>query len=312
MARLTKISPPPSRRLASERPSPAAAKRAARRSRAEPIRLALVLLSLSLLLTATACSRNPHFQARGVVEDVQPETGQIVIAHEDIPGLMPAMTMNFDVADRKLLDTLTRGDAIDFEVEFTGKAYIVTEATVRERGVANTGGGQLGQVKRADDPAPPFALIDQDGNPKSLDDFRGKVLLMDFIFTNCPGPCPILTGLHVDLQRRMPLALRDKTQFLSISLDPVRDTPSALREYAKKRGADLANWSFLTGPPDDVDAVLKSYGIGSSKAPNGQIEHVVATFLVDPNGQITHRYLGLDGHDPRELLHDIERLLLAK
>lgn len=262
-----------------------------------------------VFLVATACSRGQHYHARGVVEDVQPETGQIVIAHEDIPGLMPAMTMNFDVVDRKLLETLTHGDAIDFDVEFTGKAYIVTRATVRERGVATGGSGQLGNIAPADDPAPPFQLVDQDGNSRSLEEWRGKVVLLDFIWTRCPGPCPILTGLHVDVQRRLPEALRDRMRFVSITLDPVRDTPAVLREYAQKRGADLAGWSFLTGAPDVVDAVIKSYGVGSAKSPDGQIEHVVATFLIDPNGRIDRRYIGLEGHDPAELLRDIERLV---
>jgi protein SCO1/2 len=239
---------------------------------------------------------------------VQPETRQVVIAHEDIPGLMPAMTMNFDVADPKLLETLASGDAIDFEVEFTGKAYVVTRATLRERGVATSGGGQLADVAPVDDPAPPFQLTDQDGKPKSLDDWRGRVVLLDFIWTRCPGPCPILTGLHVDLQRKLPPEQRAKTHFVSISLDPVRDTPAVLREYATKRGADLAGWSFLTGSPEAVDAVIKSYGVGSAKTPDGQVEHVVATFLIDGDGRIRRRYLGLEGHHTSELLRDIDRL----
>lgn len=260
-----------------------------------------------LLLCVAACSRDRHYHGRGVVEDVQSETGQIVIAHEDIPGLMPAMTMNFDVADPKLLETLAYGDAIDFDVEFTGKAYIVTRATVREHGVATGGGGQLGSIAPADDPAPPFQLVDQDGNPRSLEDLRGKVVLLDFIWTRCPGPCPILTGLHVDVQRKLPASIRDRVQLVSISLDPVRDTPTVLREYASRRGADLANWSFLTGEPDVVDAVIKSYGVGSAKTPDGQVEHVVATFLIDPGGRIARRYIGLEGHDPAEVVRDIER-----
>lgn len=267
--------------------------------------IAAALVAASLVLAA--CSRDRHYHARGVVQDVQPETGQILVAHEDIPGLMPAMTMNFDVRDRKLLETLGRGDAIDFEVEFTGKAYIVTSATVTGTGDASGGGG-LGQVAPENDPAPPFQLTDQDGNPRSLEDFRGKVVLLDFIWTRCPGPCPILTGLHVDVQRKLPPELRAKTQLVSISLDPVRDTPAVMREYASKRGVDLANWSFLTGPPEQVDDVVKRYGVGSAKAPDGQIEHVVATFLISPSGQIERRYLGLEGHDPKELLRDIERL----
>jgi len=265
--------------------------------------------ALVALLAAAGCGeRSRHFHARGVVEDVQPEIGQVLIAHEDIKGLMPAMTMNFDVPDRALLERLERGQAIDFEVEFTGKAYRVTEATVRESGVATSGGGQLAAVKPVDDPAPPFHLTDQDGNPRALEEWRGQLVLLDFIFTRCPGPCPILTGLHVQLQRELSPELRARTHFVSISLDPLRDTPSVLREYAQKRGADLANWSFLTGTPDDVDNVLKNYGVGSVRTPDGQIEHLVVTFLIDAEGQIARRYIGLDGHDPKEVLRDIAKL----
>lgn len=263
-----------------------------------------------VVVTAAGCGeRSRHYHARGVVEDVQPENGQVLIAHEDIEGLMPAMTMNFDVPDKALLERLEHGQAIDFEVEFTGKAYRVIDATVRESGVATAGGGQLGAIKPVDDPAPAFRLTDQDGNARALEDFRGQIVLLDFIFTRCPGPCPILTGLHVKVQKELSPELRARTRFVSISLDPLRDTPAVLREYAKARGADLANWSFLTGAPDEVDAVLKSYGVGSMRTADGQIEHVVVTFLIDGNGQIVRRYLGLDGHDPKELLRDIAHLV---
>jgi len=163
-------------------------------------------------------------------------------------------------------------------------------------------------VKPVDDPAPPFRLTDQDGNPRALEAWRGQLVLLDFIFTRCPGPCPILTGLHVQLQRALSPELRARTHFVSISLDPLRDTPSVLREYAQKRGADLATWSFLTGTPDDVDKVLKNYGVGSVRTPDGQIEHLVVTFLIDADGQIARRYIGLDGHDPKEVLRDIAKL----
>ena len=198
---------------------------------------------------ATGCGeRSRHYHARGVVEDVQPEYGQVLIAHEEIDGLMPAMTMNFDVPDPELLARMERGQAIEFEVEFTGKAYRVTDMTVRAEGVA-TGGGSLGDVKPVDDPAPLFRLTDQDGQPQALEDWRGENVLLDFIFTRCPGPCPILTGLHVKVQRELPPEVQAHTHFVSITLDPLRDTPTVLREYAQKRGVDLANWSFLTGRP---------------------------------------------------------------
>ncbi len=263
---------------------------------------------LAVALFAMGCGERTHvYHAHGVVEDVQRENGQVLIAHDDIEGLMPAMTMNFDVPDKDLLDRLERGQAIDFEVEFTGKAYRVIEATVNESGVA-TNGSSLGNVKPAAEPAPPFRLIDQDGQPRALADWRGQIVLLDFIFTRCPGPCPILTGLHVKVQHDLPPEVQAHTRFVSITLDPLRDTPTVLREYALKRGADLGNWSFLTGTPEEIDAVLKSYGVGSARTPDGSIEHVVATFLIDGNGQIAQRYLGLEDHDPKDLVRDVTRL----
>jgi len=281
------------------------------RRRTKPRRLAS-LVGSALVSLAVACSRGQAYHGHGTVEDVQSETKQIVIAHDDIEGLMPAMTMNFDVADAKLLDTLQSGDVIDFDVAFTGKAYVVTKATVVERGAPTSGGAKLSNVAPADDPAPPFRLTDQDGNAIGLADWHGKVVLLDFIWTRCPGPCPILTGIHAKVQQEMSPELRAKTHFASISLDPTRDTPAVLREYAQKRGADLGHWSFLTGAPADVDAVVKSYGVGSAKTPDGQIEHVVVTFLIDPNGQIRRRYLGLDGHDPKQIGRDLARLVATQ
>jgi protein SCO1/2 len=268
----------------------------------------LLVAYLVVFFVGLGCGeRSRHYHARGVVEDVQRENGQVLIAHEEIEGLMPAMTMNFDVPDKALLDTLERGQSIDFLVEFTGKAYRVTQVSVNETGVA-TKGSSLGDVKKDADVAPPFRLTDQDGQPRALEDFRGQNVLLDFIFTRCPGPCPILTGLHAKVQRELPPDVQARTHFVSITLDPLRDTPAVLREYGQKRGIDFANWSFLTGAPDEVDAVLKSYGVGSARGADGNIEHVVVTFLIDGDGQIARRYIGLDGHDPKELVRDLSQL----
>jgi len=280
--------------------------------------LATLLLALPLALAPAGCRRpgGPGvYHAHGVVEDVNAEYGQVVIAHEDIPGLMPAMTMSFDVPDRALLERLQPGQRIAFDLEFTGKAYRVVSATVEgtagSAGVAGSSGPSVGDVAPQGDPAPPFQLIDQDGNPLSLADLRGKAVLLDFIYTRCPGPCPILTGLHVEVQKGLDPALRDRIHFVSISLDPVNDTPTALREYGRKRGADLSDWSFLTGPPEAVQAVLAAYGVGSARQADGSISHLVVTFLIDGRGRIVHRYIGLDDHDPKRVRSDLERVARA-
>ena len=175
-----------------------------------------------------------------------------------------------------------------------------------EAGSAGASGG-FSDLAQARDPAPAFDLVDQNGNRLTLADLRGKLVVLDFVYTSCQGPCPMLTSAHVTLQRSLPPELRARTRFVSISLDPARDTPMTLRAYGLARGADLTSWSFLTGPADTVAAVVAAYGVGSLRRPDGQIDHLVATFLIDGDGQIAQRYIGLE-HEPEELLHALEGL----
>jgi len=266
---------------------------------------------LGVLLSFLACGadgggpRPGLYPGVGDVLEVDEELGQVVIAHEDIPGLMPAMTMNFDV-ESALFETLAPGQRISFQLSYTGRGYRVVEAEVI--GTGGSRGARLGlaAAAREDQQAPGFALVDQDGQPLSLADLRGKVLLIDFVYTHCPGPCPILTGLHVQVQKALPAAARERVRFVSISLDPGRDRPETMRAYAEARGVDFAGWSFLTGEVPAVQVVLDAYGVGRVPAENGEIDHLVVTFLVDPEGIILKRYMGLE-HDPQEMVRDLER-----
>ncbi len=158
------------------------------------------------------------------------------------------------------------------------------------------------------DPAPAFELVDQDGQPLSLAEFRGKAVLLDFVFTRCPGPCPILTGTHVELQRSLAEDVAARTWLLSITVDPEHDAPDVLRAYAAKHGVDFRNWSFLTGPVEVVDAVVRSYAVGTVRGADGAIDHTVLTILIGPDGRILRYYTGSD-HDAEELARDLRRAL---
>lgn len=265
--------------------------------------------SLALALLAIAgCGPAPaRHAAHGTVVDVAPELGQVVIEHDEIPDLMPAMTMNFDVRDAALLETLAPGQVIDFEVEFDGRSYRVVATRVLSQLPPPRDAPTLGQVLDLGHPAPDLALVDQQGRPATLADWRGRFVLLDFIYTSCPGPCPILTGIHVEVQRRLSPTRRAEIHFVSISLDPERDTPERLRAYAAARGADLASWSFLTGPTERVDAALRAFGVGKSPGEDGEIDHLVVTFLIAPDGRIARRWVGLD-HEPDEVLAELERI----
>ena len=260
-----------------------------------------------LLLLLWACGDDArHHQARGVVREVRPEWNQVVIAHEDIEGLMPAMTMNFDVPDSALLATLEKGQFISFTLEADSDGYRVIGAELLGQGDAGSGPGLAGLALERD-PAPDFALTNQAGEAVSLSLLRGKVLLVDFVYTRCPGPCPVQTARHVALQRSLSPELRERSRFVSVSLDPANDTPEALRRYAEARGADLSHWDFLTGPEQELADLVRSFGVGTLRKPNGEIEHLTVTFLIDRQGRIAERYVGLD-HEADAMRRDLERL----
>jgi len=249
-----------------------------------------ILLGVLLALLLACSGGNEVYEVEGTVEDVRASDAQLLVAHEDIPGLMPAMTMSFDVADAAILEGVERGDRIRFRLEYTGKRYRILAISVLSAGQASSGLDL--DVAAAAEPAPPFALTDQDGVQRSLEDLRGHAVLVDFIYTHCPGPCPITTARHVAAQRALPEAVREQVWFVSISLDPERDTPEARRAYAAKHGVDLAHWSFLGGEAGPVLAVVESYGVGRKPGEGGEIDHVVAAFLVDGEGRVVRRYLG--------------------
>jgi len=272
-----------------------------------PVSGAVVALALAAGLGVACGGGGNRYDAHGTVESVGEEYSQVLIAHDDIPGLMPAMTMNFDVPDPAVLAKLAPGQVIDFELEFTGKSYRVVGVTVVGQVEPGEGWSRFGEDMVRVVAAPPFELTDQQGAPFSSAELAGKAVLLDFIFTHCPGPCPILTSLHVSVQRALAEEVRGAVQFVSISLDPRNDTPEAMRAYALARGVDLDGWTFLTGPEDVVAEVVGAYGVGTTRDADGQIEHMVVTFLIDAEGQIVKRYVGLE-HDAGDIAADLRKL----
>ncbi len=268
-------------------------------------------VALLLGIAALACSRGETYDARGVVRGVRAAERQLTIEHSAIPGLMPAMTMSFDVADPDLLAGLAPGQYVEFRILRDGERFEIVSLSApgtRDARVAGSSGVAPDPLADAGDPAPAFALVDQDGQPVSLAALRGKVVLLDFIYTSCPGPCPILTGIHQQVRDGLSDAERARVQLVSITLDPSNDTPDVLHRYASARRIDTRGWSFASGSADAVDAIAHAYGVGSVRRPSGEIEHTVATFLIDRDGRIVRRYLGTV-HAPDAIRADVEALL---
>src|SRR5438874_8056666 len=159
--------------------------------------------------------------------------------------------------------------------------------------------------------APDVKLTTQQGKELGLRDLRGKVLLVGFVFTTCNGSCPATTSRMVQVQQRLAergLFKEDRVRLLTISLDPVRDTPEAMMRYAKLFDADLSHWSFLTGPRERVEQVLSAWGMWTKPAANGQLDHPSRVFLVDGKGRIREIY-DLGFLKAPWVVEDIETLL---
>jgi protein SCO1 len=159
-------------------------------------------------------------------------------------------------------------------------------------------------------PAPPVALIDAEGKPFELERLRGKAVVVSFIYTTCNGSCPATTHNLYRVQQALKEAglWADQVEFVSISLDPARDTPEVLRRYAKIYGADPAAWHFLTGPPDEVSRVVASWGMWARIGPSGVLDHSSRIFLIDPRGRQREIY-NLDFLTPEGVLQDVRTVL---
>jgi len=157
-------------------------------------------------------------------------------------------------------------------------------------------------------PAPAFTLVDQTGRDLSLADLRGKVLAVSFVFTTCSDSCPIVTAKMAEIQRRLGNDFGTRVRFVSISVDPLTDTPKRLRAYAAKFGADVPGWSFLTGTPAQIDNVVRGMGAYARRADNGEVDHLTLTSLVDVQGRLRVQYLGYR-FKVDEMLADLQALL---
>lgn len=140
----------------------------------------------------------------------------------------------------------------------------------------------------------PFELIDQDGNKFTNESLKGKPYAIAFVFTQCRGPCPMVTGAMRELADRM---AKYDVNLVTLSIDPTRDTPEVLREYAKTFGADTSRWHFLTGPQQDVHGLIATsflMPVGEDTSPARQLgqefEHTTNVMLVDAQGVVRGKF----------------------
>jgi protein SCO1/2 len=135
-------------------------------------------------------------------------------------------------------------------------------------------------------------LLDQNGKQVSLASLKGKPMVVDFIYTSCPGPCMMETAKLTNVALRLGSDLGSKVTIVSISVDPEHDGPKQLLDYSRQQGADEKGWYFLTGSPRDVDRALAGFKISREIGPDGSVGHLVDMMLIGPDGRVVQQYNG--------------------
>ena len=157
---------------------------------------------------------------------------------------------------------------------------------------------------------PEFDLINQSSEPYGTQQLEGRPWIADFIFTKCPGRCPMLTREMSRLQTELRGRGWDDVMLVSISVDPANDTPEALAAYATKHGAKQDGWQFLTGTRDNIwSIIIDSFKLAVMEVGDtgeGPIVHTNRFVLSDGQRQIRGYYDALDADDRAKLLRDLE------
>ena len=156
-------------------------------------------------------------------------------------------------------------------------------------------------------PAPGFTLTSSEGEPVSLADLRGKVVILWFIYTRCPVVCPLHSEALASIQEQVNRTpMRELVQFITITTDPEHDTPELFRDYGSKHGLDPINWTVLTSGPEEPSVtreVAGKYRLKFTLGEDGYQMHGVVTHLIDKSGNLRARYHGLRFHPTNLIVH---------
>jgi protein SCO1/2 len=151
-------------------------------------------------------------------------------------------------------------------------------------------------------------LVDQNGNAISLSSLKGKPLVVDFIYTSCPGPCLMETAKLANVALRLGNDLGSKVTIVSISVDPEHDGPKQLLDYSRQQGADEKGWYFLTGGPAEIDQALSGFRLSRQVEPDGSVGHLVDMMLIGADGRLVHEYNG-EVVKAQDIVDDVKKTL---
>ncbi len=276
----------------------------------------LILLLLVCVCFVAACWRNSNekrYDLKGKVVVVEPEKHLVTVSHEEVKGFMPAMTMPFTVRSESDLQILAPEDQITATLVVDGShSWLEDLIIVRQSGNA-AAVPTVVQAKEGDE-VPNYKLRNQNDREIQIHNYRGKALLLTFIYTRCPVPeyCTLMSNNFVQVDRELGQdpELYSKTHLLSISIDPDYDTPQVLRSYGsahteRYQNETFAHWEFGTGTKEQVKEIAEYFGLRYFPE-KGEIIHGLRTVIVGPDGKVVKIYSGNEWK-PAEVVAELKK-----
>jgi protein SCO1/2 len=244
-----------------------------------------------------------RYPLKGKVVEVDAASRKVTVAHEDIPGFMPAMTMPFVVLekDQALLQGVGPGDEITATLVAPDSRYWLEDLVVAKRGTPDPNATPHPRHEaHPGDALPDVALVDQDGRPLRLADHQGKAVALTFVFTRCPMPdfCPLMmtrfAAAHAALAKDEGLAAT--TRLVTVSFDTTHDTPDVLRAYGapfQKTKPPFTHWALATGKEDAVRRLGEALELDYVEE-NRSFTHNLRTAVLDRQGKLRRLFRGND------------------
>jgi protein SCO1 len=242
------------------------------------------------------------FPIRGKIVTVDTAKGSIVLEHEAVPGFMEAMTMSYKLKDPGIVSELHPGDRITAKllVRKTSIGYedaMLDEIVVTAQARPDYKPAVQYHVPTPGDVVPDFKLINQNGRPIHLSQFKGRAVLLTFIYTRCPLPdfCPRMNRNFAEIDKALKAdsAMYAKTHLLTLSFDPKDDTPAVLKEYALAyagQDAKFTHWEFAVPPAGELDAMTQFFDLGVTPGEGGTLNHSLSTVVIGKDGKVAAFY----------------------
>jgi protein SCO1 len=278
-------------------------------------RLVLVLLLCPATFLCSCHRLQPQATKRypftGRIISINAQAQSAIIDGDLVQGFMEPMVMTYRIKPASVLAQLSPGDSISAEVvvvehdprdENADSDYWLENLKVTAHASQPPAAGPKAfHVPSAGEPVPDFTFTNQDGKHISLHQFRGKVLMVTFIYTRCPFPdfCPRMSSNFAEIYKQLGSdSSWADTQLLSVSFDPEHDRPKVLRDYGfsvahTHNAALFRHWEFAAPKADDLPRLADFFAL-TVKPEGGMITHNLSTALIGPDGKIVKWYHGGD------------------